>query len=427
VMKKSSQFIAALIALCVLPFANLQAQLLRLTNGFDNYIGSPATVPSGWHISWNSTSSPSYYFTSGNYGAAIPSYKFGVTQDTIVSPHFLSGDTLSFWCNGQGTFSAQNVLSIFMSEDSISWSQLANLDSLPVTGTTFYFPLPCSAHFLKFIYYQVSGNLAFDDVKVTMTNYFPVAIPVTTLNQYCQGDTVCFLDQSTLMGCDNICNRLWSFGDGTPSDTATNPCHFYTSQGTYLVTLIVTTCNGNADTAQTLAAIYSKPVSLFIDSNTTGTIVSFTDMSSVSTGSITSWYWDFGDFNFSAQQNPTHLYSSIGTYYACLTVTTSNGCSNAFCDSVHVIGAGIDELNSSAQVFISPNPASGRLKVQSLKSGIERIEIYNMMGQNIFIRQISGHNRLLSDFDVSDFDNGLYFLKIVTENEYYLSRIIIAH
>ncbi len=58
----------------------------------------------------------------------------------------------------------------------------------------------------------------------------------------------------------------------------------------------------------------------------------FVDFSDISilppnfTGSITDWYWDFGDGNFSTSQHPTHSYSGSGFYDVNLTVTTSNGC-----------------------------------------------------------------------------------------------------
>jgi PKD repeat protein len=48
--------------------------------------------------------------------------------------------------------------------------------------------------------------------------------------------------------------------------------------------------------------------------------------------------WDFGDGSSSTNTNPTHVYSAEGTYYVCLTVTDTvqGGCSNTWCDSVHV-------------------------------------------------------------------------------------------
>ena len=50
--------------------------------------------------------------------------------------------------------------------------------------------------------------------------------------------------------------------------------------------------------------------------------VQFTDLSS---GSINSWSWDFGDGTKSSSHNPQHVFSSPGTYTVSLTVTGPNG------------------------------------------------------------------------------------------------------
>jgi uncharacterized protein (TIGR02145 family) len=49
--------------------------------------------------------------------------------------------------------------------------------------------------------------------------------------------------------------------------------------------------------------------------------VQFTDMS---TGSITSWSWNFGDENTSTSQNPLHTYNVQGSYSVTLTVSSAN-------------------------------------------------------------------------------------------------------
>lgn len=50
--------------------------------------------------------------------------------------------------------------------------------------------------------------------------------------------------------------------------------------------------------------------------------VAFTD---TSTGSPTSWLWDFGDGNTSTLQNPTHVYTADGVYTVALTATNDDG------------------------------------------------------------------------------------------------------
>lgn len=418
-------FLLIFLAIILNSFQSV-AQLVRLSTGFDNYIGSVATVPAGWYISWNSTSSPSYYITSGNYGAAIPSYKFGNNGDEIISPHFLSGDTLSFWYKGEGLFSAQNSLLILYSADSTNWNSLVDIDTMLVTGTTFSYPLPCQAHYLMFLYNQVSGNLAFDDVRVTMTDYSPVAAASTTLNVPCAADTVCFFDVSTIAGCDSIVSRAWSFGDSTATDSSANPCHVFSQAGNYTVKLFVAASNGNIDSTTLNITIYPLPVAQFSTNNTAGTLVNFTDLSSVTNGSITNWFWNFGDSTMSIQQNPIHYFPSVGTFYTCLTATSSFGCTNTLCDSVYVIGAGIEDYsNETSGISVFPNPAKDKLYVVCHKLyGDQSLELFNAVGEKIFKSVIQNPK---AEIDTRSLTNGVYFLKITANQKTVMQKVLVTN
>ncbi|MGJ8661095.1 MAG: PKD domain-containing protein, partial [Bacteroidota bacterium] len=59
--------------------------------------------------------------------------------------------------------------------------------------------------------------------------------------------------------------------------------------------------------------------------------VNLTDQS---TGSPTSWNWDFGDGNTSTMQNPAHVYDFPGAYTVCLII--NNGCTDTICQTVTV-------------------------------------------------------------------------------------------
>ena len=63
-------------------------------------------------------------------------------------------------------------------------------------------------------------------------------------------------------------------------------------------------------------------------------LIHFTDLS---VGQFTEWYWDFGDSNFSVQQDPSHLYNSPGMFEVCLTVMDSmQSCMSTWCEYIYV-------------------------------------------------------------------------------------------
>ena len=120
----------------------------------------------------------------------------------------------------------------------------------------------------------------------------------------------------------------WNFGDGNTS-TEQNPLHTYSKAGQYTVTLTISNSAGsNIVTKNSYVSVKNSlevPVSAFSASTTLGKAplnVSFTDMS---TGSPTSWKWNFGDGNTSAEQNPMHTYSKIGQYTVSLAVSNAAG------------------------------------------------------------------------------------------------------
>lgn len=135
---------------------------------------------------------------------------------------------------------------------------------------------------------------------------------------------------------------LWDFGDGTTSSEQ-NPRHTYDEAGSYTVKLTVR--NGEiADskkkdrlvvvTAPRVSADFSAgPVS-----GAAPLTVRFTDRS---TGSPTSWQWDFGDNSTavaSTEQNPVHVYEEEGSYSVWLGVNNIFGSSDIYRQQYIVVG-----------------------------------------------------------------------------------------
>lgn len=137
--------------------------------------------------------------------------------------------------------------------------------------------------------------------------------------------TVDFTDQST----NTPTSWSWDFGDGVGTSTAQNPSYTYNSAGTYTVTLTATNAYGSDDEVKVdyiTVTAPAAPVADFSGSPTSGEYpltVNFTDLSS---GSPTSWAWDFGDgVGTSTAQNPSYIYDAAGTYTVSLTASSAYG------------------------------------------------------------------------------------------------------
>ncbi len=138
------------------------------------------------------------------------------------------------------------------------------------------------------------------------------------------GYNVSFNDSSI-----NASSISWDFGDGT-SATGANPSHTYSAPGYYFVCQTVQDICTSSTFCDTIEVCLDTAQANF-NYNNNGLLYNFSDLSN----NANSWFWDFGDGDFSSQPNPAHIYQSFGTYTVCLTVT--NDCySDSSCQTVTV-------------------------------------------------------------------------------------------
>ncbi len=124
----------------------------------------------------------------------------------------------------------------------------------------------------------------------------------------------------------------WNFGNNNTS-TATNPSNLYTAFGNYPVSLIATAENGCTDTLT--KSNFVKIAAPKINSITTDPNAGCVPLTVNATAGITTnqpiinYQWSFGDSTFSAQQNPTHIYTKEGNFTIRLVITTVGGCTDS--------------------------------------------------------------------------------------------------
>jgi PKD repeat protein len=119
---------------------------------------------------------------------------------------------------------------------------------------------------------------------------------------------------------------LWEFSDGG-STNIQNPEHPFVTVGTHTVKLTAYNSYGS-DSEEKVAYITVNeipPVAAFTADHVTGNApftVIFTDSSE---NTPTSWNWSFGDGTYNTTQNPTHTYTTLGSFTVVLNATNAIG------------------------------------------------------------------------------------------------------
>ena len=131
-----------------------------------------------------------------------------------------------------------------------------------------------------------------------------------------------------------------------------------------------------------------------------GNSVEFTNLST----KATNYYWDFGDLNTSASEDPTHVFSSNATYTVQLIAESQ-------CDTdtiTYQVIIDVAELNQNfKEGFMIKYKGSGVFEVNQTEK-IKALKVYNIEG-----REIKVNSKYI---DLSANPYGIYFLKIETEN-----------
>ena len=209
----------------------------------------------------------------------------------------------------------------------------------------------------------------------------------------------------------------WDFGDpdsdGNTSNNQ-NPSHMYTEEGSYTVSLSVTTADGcTGQSSQSgMINVYLPPIADFdIDTNRASIISPRFEFTDLSSADVTSWNWDFGDGNFSSDQNPTNTYLDTGLFQVTLTVFNANGCESTATDRVY--------LNPIQTLYVpnsfTPNDDRFNNFFRAYGEGYDwstyQLMVYNRWGQEIFssdILEVGWDGKFQGD----DVEEGVYAWRI---------------
>jgi len=266
------------------------------------------------------------------------------------------------------------------------------------------------------------------------------------------GNVVNFMSTSTTTTSNSY--YYWTFGDGS-TGWGSSVNHTYTNGNMSLACLMLIdstiSCSSiSCDTVYFSGNPTTGPcnpnVVFYLSKDSTQTLT--WDAYAYYPPNVTGVQWSWGDGTTSSSTFPSHTYASAGTYSICVSVTaTCNGSvttgTATYCNvsaifrgqqdnsmiKVNVRAAGATGFNTLAktknQFNIYPNPGTGlftlELGDQPANASNTNVYVYNMLGELIFEKPVSAGVK--ESVDLSGFDNGTYFVKVVSDKSYTTKKI----
>lgn len=143
----------------------------------------------------------------------------------------------------------------------------------------------------------------------------------------------------------SITQNIFYFGNGDSSILRNPPNYSYSTAGDYQVILKNISDRGCEDTISKMVSIKPNPnIDFTIDPVCLKDSSVFVNNSTITTGSIVSWKWIFGNGRTSNLFSPKHKYKDVKNYDIKLIATTDQGC--------------FDTLSKIGAAVVNPNPVS---------------------------------------------------------------------
>lgn len=288
----------------------------------------------------NTTQNPTNGFVAGTYNVTLTATSSGGCASTITKPVVVNSVPVA----------ALNQVDVCEGA-AMSFTDASNVSSGAITNWAWDFGDGTGSSTAQNPSYTYPGSGAYNvlltvtsdagciDNQTLAVNVFDSPTAAFDLADVCDGDSYVFTDNSNGNGAI-IDIWEWDFtNDGTIDNTSQNTSNLYLTSGNFDVELTVTTQDGCVGSiVQNITVLDLPNVNFTVSQECEGVSTQFTDGSTTTAGTITSWSWDFSNDGIAddVSQNPTNLMGAAGSYTAALTVTTSNGCVNSGTNSVVV-------------------------------------------------------------------------------------------
>jgi trimeric autotransporter adhesin len=298
-------------------------------------------------------------------------------------------------CGGQtATLDAGNPGSTYL------WSSGANTQTIMVGTTGTYFVSVTAPN----------GCIGTDTITITQSSLI-VNLGANT--------NICDNGFHTLNAGNPGSTYAWSTGANTQLITVTQP-------GTYSVTV---TDQLGCTAGDNIILSQVPGVTASIGAPATANLFFPIQFNDLSTGSVTTWEWDFGDGSpTSNAQNPVHSFGALGVFTVTLIIT------DGFCRDTTTTVVDVNQFvnmedgsSFAAALEVYPNPSTGlfHLYLELYKRGDVALQVMDLGGRMLYQDVLRSAVSYQGDIDLGHLSKGVYVLALESGGQKIYRKLVI--
>lgn len=212
----------------------------------------------------------------------------------------------------------------------------------------------------------------------------------------CDGDSV-------QLNAGSFNSYLWSVGD------TVNPIFVDTTKQIYVEVTNASGCKAVSDTIN----VVWRPLPIKPIINVNGNNLSYFSNDNLQ------WYFNSSVLN--GETDTLHIAQNNGNYF--VEVTDSFGCKNVS-DTVNITVIGVGSLSKNvANVY--PNPTNGNLTIEINQQEIIGVVVVNQLGEEVLLKELLPSIKKFK-LNLNHLAEGVYYLKLMTKNKSYTSKLLLV-
>ncbi|MBI2968342.1 MAG: DUF2341 domain-containing protein, partial [Bacteroidetes bacterium] len=327
-----------------------------VANNWDFGDAGTSTLQSPTHI-YTSPGTFNVTLTVTSDSGCIAAYNTAIT----VGPYPVAGFTTSNVC-GYDTVQFNNITTISGGTVTYLWN-FGDASTSTLQNPSHFYTAP-NTYSVTLTATSDNGCVNTATQPVTVYPVPAASFTITNSGYICLDQAGTFTNTSTILS--GTVTYGWDFGDGGTS-FLTSPSHIYANPGTYLVTLAALSNYNCLDTVMRNIVVSPEPVAGFTIADVCLNNPSiFSDVSTISGGTISTWQWNFGDgIGNSVLQNPVYQYASPGNFNVQLVVTSNNNCQDTAIKAVNIFPLPNADFTFTNACFGQPNTFTDASSIQN--------------------------------------------------------------